>query len=84
MHVVRVAHFLNHADHALARGRVESVGRLIQDYKFWPVDDSLCEFGELLHAEGVGSHLAITCFAQANVEESLVGALQCGFRWQPR
>src|SRR5579859_3254080 len=38
--------------------------------------DGLCQFGQLLHAQRIGTQLAITGFAQPNVKESLMRALQ--------
>ena len=62
-----------------AGGGIEAVGGLIEDQQARAVDDGLGQLGELLHAQGIGSQKAVAGFAEADVEEHFVGALERGF-----
>src|SRR5580692_7544285 len=84
MQVVHLTHFLDHADHALARRRIEAVGGFIQNNELGSVYDGLSQFGELLHAQRIGADLAVARFAQADVEEGFVRAFKRGLRRQSR
>src|SRR5882757_3536533 len=77
--VAGLLHLANHARHALARGRIETICRLVEDDELRAVDDGLRELGQLLHAERVSTKLAVTGLAQADIEENLMGALQGRF-----
>src|ERR1041384_1283945 len=57
LHAERVGY---HAGHALSRGRIESVGGLVENHQLRTVDNRLRALGELLHAERVGYHAS--CF----------------------
>src|SRR5215213_92580 len=48
------------------------------------MNDRLCEFRELLHAQRISLKTSITRLAESDVEERLVRAFQSGFRRQPR
>ena len=74
--VAAVADLLNKLDHAHAGGRVEPVGGLVQKQQLGAVGDGLRQLGGLLHAQRIGAQRAVTHFAQADVEERFVGALQ--------
>src|SRR6185437_10113392 len=72
MHLAGIAHFLHQTNHALARGRIETVGGLIEDEQLRPMHDRLRELRELLHTERICAELAITRFSQSDVKESLM------------
>src|SRR5205807_8227208 len=63
-------------DHADAGGRVQAVGGFVQEQQFGAVGDGLRQFGGLLHAERIGTQVAVAHFAQAHVKEGFVGALE--------
>ena len=67
-----VADLANKRDHPATRRRIEAVGRLVEDDKFRPVHDRLCEFGELLHPERVTVDRPVAGFAEADEKESFV------------
>ena len=71
-----LANVADQPDHALARGRIETVGGLVEKQQPRAVRDGLRQLGELLHAERVLLQLAVARLAQADVEQRLVRAFE--------
>ena len=63
-------------NHALAGDGIEAVGGFVEDEQLGAVCQGLRELDELLHAQRVGADLAVADFAQADVEQCFVRALQ--------
>ena len=74
--VAAIADILNELDHAGARGRIEAVGRLVEEQQFGSMGDGRCQFGGLLHAERICAQRPVAHLAQANVKEGFMRALQ--------
>src|SRR5215469_3716694 len=74
--VASLANFANQADQALAPRRIEAVAGFVENQQARAVHDGLSELGELLHAERIGSELAIARFAQTNVDKGVMSALE--------
>ena len=82
--VAGLLHLADHADHALAGGRIEPIGRFVEDDEFRTVDDGLRELGELLHAQRIGPECTVAGFAEPDIKQRLVSALEGGFPRQSR
>jgi hypothetical protein len=63
---------------------IKPVGGLIQKQQLGTVGDGLRQLGGLLHAQRIGAQGAVAHFAQADVEEGFVGALEGVFARQTR
>src|SRR5258708_23745403 len=61
--------------HALARFRIKTVGRLIEQQQSGTVRDRLRQLGQLLHAQGIGTDFAVSRLSESDIEEGFVGAL---------
>ena len=72
VHGLRVANLTDQFDHALARGRVQSIRRLIQKQQFRAMRDRLRQLHHLLHASRIGAEVPVADFAEANIEARLV------------
>src|SRR6185436_10032732 len=77
--VTAVTNLAYQLDHTQARRRIETVCRFVEEDQTRSMNNRLGEFGELFHAEGIGFETSITCFAESDVKECFVGALQRGF-----
>ena len=69
--------------HVVARGRVEAVGRLVEQHQPRVVDERLGELGPLLHAGGVAADRAVALLGQPDVAQHVGGALARGGVGQP-
>ena len=81
VHVAAVANLANQLDHAIARRRIQSIGRLVEEYQFRPMSDCLRQLRHLLHAQRIRSDLAVTDLAKTDVKQGFVSALEgmsCG------
>ena len=76
MQIAAVADLLNELDHARARGRIEPVGGLVEKQQLGPVGDGLRQLGGLLHAQRISADRPVADFAQPDIEERFMGALQ--------
>ena len=70
-------------EHLVAPGRVEPVGRLVEQQQLRVVDQRLGQLHPLLHAGGVAADRAVALLVQADVAQRLGGrarAPPCGGR----
>ena len=61
--------------HVVARGRVEAVGRLVEQHQPRVVHQRLGELGPLLHAGGVAAHRPVPLLGQPHVAQHVGGPL---------
>ena len=66
------------AEHRVAAGRVEAVGRLVEQQQVGVVDERLGQLHPLLHAGGVAADLAVALLVEPDVAQRLGGALPGG------
>ena len=65
------------------RGKVfEYLGPTVDEWLTWAMHNGLCQFGHLLHAQGIGAQLTVACLSQSHVKQYLMGPLQSSFRRQ--
>ena len=62
-------------EHVVARGRVEAVGRLVEEHQPRVVHERLGELGPLLHAGRVAAHRPVALLGQPDVAQHVGGAL---------
>jgi len=77
----RVADVADQPEHALAGDRIEPVGGLVEKDQLRTVDQRLGKLGSLPHAERIAVDVAVARFAQSDIEEDFMGALD---RLRPR
>src|SRR4051812_37925978 len=70
-------------EHLVAPGRVEPVGRLVEQHEFRVVHERLGELHPLLHAGRVAAHRPVARFVQPDVPQYVGGAFPGGGRGQP-
>ena len=71
------------AEHVVARGRVEAVGRLVEQHQPRVVHERLGELDPLLHAGRVAADRAVALLGQTDVAQHVGGALAGGGVRQP-
>jgi hypothetical protein len=67
-------------EHLVASGRVEAVGRFVQEHELRVVDEGLRELHPLAHPGGVAADRAVALLVQADVPERVGGAFAGGGR----
>ena len=65
-------------EHLVATGRIEAVGRLVEQEQARAVDQRLGQLDPLLHPGRVAADRPVALLVQADVAEDLGGALACG------
>jgi hypothetical protein len=73
--VLVVPEIADELEHLVAAFRVHAVGRLVEEQQIGIVHQRLRQLDALLHARGVGVHVAVARLAEADVIEDLVRAL---------
>ena len=71
------------AEHLVAAGRVEAVGRLVEEDQLRVVDEGLGELDPLPHAGGVAADRPVALLVQPDVAQRVGGALARGGGRQP-
>ena len=74
---------LHQREHVVARGRVEPVGRLVEQHQPRVVHERLGQLRALLHAGGVAAHRAVALLGQSDVAQHVGGPLARGGVRQP-
>jgi hypothetical protein len=64
-----VADLPHQRQHVVAGGRVQAVGRLVQEHQPRVVHECLCELGPLLHAGRVAAHRPVPLLGQPDVAQ---------------
>ncbi len=72
------------AEHVVAAGRVEAVGRLVEQHQARVVHQRLGELDPLPHAGGVAAHRPVALLVEPDVAQRVGGPLAGGGRRQPR
>jgi len=62
---------LHQREHLVATGRVEAVGRFVEQQQSWPVDERLGELDPLLHPGRVPADRAVALFVEPDVPQHL-------------
>ena len=71
---------LDQVEHLVAAGRIQAVGRLVQQQQLRVVDQRLGQLDPLLHAGRIAADRPVALLVQANVAQHLGGALARGRR----
>ena len=71
------------AEHGVAAGRVEAVGRLVEQQQVGVVHQRLGQLDPLLHAGGVAADRAVALLVEPDVAQRLGGPLAGGGARQP-
>ena len=68
------------AEHVVAGGRIETVGRLVEEHQPGIVHERLGQLRALLHAGRVATHRAVALLGEADVAEYVGSTFACGHR----